>query len=47
MSQRLDVLSELDVTYKQKAGFRVSANSWYDHAYDDVGSDNAATNQLN
>ena len=47
VSQRLDVLSELDVTYKEKAGFRVSANSWYDHAYDDVGSDNAATNQLN
>jgi hypothetical protein len=41
------VLSELDVTYQKKAGFRVSANSWYDHAYDNVGSDNAATNQLN
>ncbi|WP_408596038.1 DUF1302 domain-containing protein [Pseudomonas sp. PLMAX] len=47
VSQRLDVLSELDVVYKEKAGFRVSANSWYDHAYDNVGSDNAATNQLN
>lgn len=47
VSQRLDVLSELDVTYQKKAGFRVSANSWYDHAYDNVGSDNAATNQLN
>jgi hypothetical protein len=47
VSQRMDVLSELDVVYKQKAGFRVSANTWYDHAYDDVGSDNASTNQLN
>lgn len=47
VSERLDVLSELDVTYKKQAGFRVSANSWYDHAYDDVGSDNAATNQIN
>ncbi|MNB74086.1 hypothetical protein D3C76_124250 [compost metagenome] len=47
VSQRLDVLSELDVVYKQKAGFRVSANSWYDHAYDNVGSANASTNQLN
>ena len=47
VAQRLDVLSELDWVYKQKYGFRVSANSWYDHAYDNVGSDNAATNQLN
>ncbi|MFV0934748.1 DUF1302 domain-containing protein [Pseudomonas jessenii] len=47
VSQRLDVLSELDVTYKKKVGFRVSADSWYDHAYDNVGSDNAATNQIN
>src|SRR5689334_3292469 len=47
VAQRLDVLSELDVVYKKQMGFRVSANSWYDHAYDNVGSDNAATNQLN
>ena len=47
VSQRLDVLSELDVVYKEKVGFRVSANSWYDHAYDDIGRDNASTNQLN
>lgn len=47
VSERLDVLSELDVVYKQAYGFRVSANSWYDHAYDDIGSANAATNQLN
>ena len=47
VSQRLDVLTELDVVYKEKVGFRVSANTWYDHAYDDIGSDNASTNQLN
>jgi len=47
VTQRLDVLSELDVVYKNKVGFRVSANSWYDHAYDDIGSDNPSTNQLN
>jgi len=47
VAQRLDVLSELDVVYKKQMGFRVSANSWYDHAYDDVGSDNPSTNQLN
>ncbi|CRL51618.1 DUF1302 domain-containing protein [Pseudomonas sp. URMO17WK12:I11] len=46
VSQRLDVLSELDVVYKKQMGFRVSANSWYDHAYDDVGSFNPSTNQL-
>ncbi|SDP81226.1 DUF1302 domain-containing protein [Ectopseudomonas guguanensis] len=46
VSQRVDVLSELDVVYQQRMGFRVSANSWYDHAYDKVGSANAATNQL-
>src|SRR5471030_720848 len=47
VSERLDVLSELDVVFKQNLGFRVSANSWYDHAYDDVGSTNPSTNQLN
>ena len=47
VTQRLDVMSELDVVYRKQMGFRVSANSWYDHAYDDVGSENSATNQLN
>ncbi|UVL43242.1 DUF1302 domain-containing protein [Pseudomonas sp. B21-040] len=47
VAQRVDVLSELDVAFKKTAGFRVSANSWYDHAYDDVGSFNPSTNQLN
>ncbi|MFC5698389.1 DUF1302 domain-containing protein [Pseudomonas sp. GCM10022186] len=47
VSQRIDLLTELDVVYKERMGFRVSSNSWYDHAYDKVGSANAATNQLN
>ncbi len=47
VSQRVDVLSELDVVFKQQMGFRVSANTWYDHAYDNVGSHNPATNQIN
>lgn len=41
------MLSELDVVFKQQMGFRVSANTWYDHAYDNVGSHNPATNQIN
>lgn len=39
VTQRFDVLSELDVVYHQNMGFRLSAAGWYDHAYDDVGSD--------
>lgn len=46
VSQRMDLLSELDVVYQQRMGFRVSANSWYDHAYDKVGSANPSTNQF-
>tara|TARA_Y100000296_G_scaffold87491_1_gene135707 strand:+ start:8602 stop:10413 length:1812 start_codon:yes stop_codon:yes gene_type:complete len=47
VSQRVDVMTELDVVFKRRMGFRVSANSWYDHAYNKVGSANPATNQLN
>lgn len=47
VSQRVDVMTELDVVFKQTMGFRVSSNSWYDHAYKNVGSANPATNQLN
>lgn len=32
-SQRLDVLSEMDVIWKDKLGFRVSGSGWYDFAY--------------
>ncbi len=37
VSNRLDLLSELELVWKQDFGFRVSAAAWYDHAY---GSDN-------
>ena len=33
VSQRADVLSELDVIWKDMLGFRVSGAGWYDHAY--------------
>ena len=33
MASRLDLLSELDVAYKSRYGFRVSATAWYDMAY--------------
>lgn len=32
---RVDVLSEMDVIYKRRYGFRVSASGWYDNAYKD------------
>ncbi|SEJ80099.1 Protein of unknown function [Pseudomonas linyingensis] len=38
VTQRFDLLTELDVVYQGSMGLRVSAASWYDHAYDDVGS---------
>ena len=34
VQNRLDVLTELDVVYKKKFGFRLSAAGWYDNAYD-------------
>ncbi len=33
ISNRFDILSELDVVYKDNFGFRISAAGWYDHAY--------------
>jgi hypothetical protein len=38
ISNRLDLLTELDVVYQNRLGFRVSGASWYDKAYDNVGS---------
>jgi hypothetical protein len=35
VSNRLDILSEFDLTYKKDYGFRVSAAGWYDAAYND------------
>lgn len=33
VTNRLDLLSELDVVYQRKMGFRVSGSAWYDQAY--------------
>ncbi|MCC6075113.1 DUF1302 domain-containing protein [Pseudomonas sp. GCM10022188] len=33
ISNRLDVLTELDFSYRQRYGFRVSAAAWYDSEY--------------
>ncbi len=38
ITNRIDLLTELDVVYKENMGFRVSAASWYDAAYQNVGS---------
>ncbi|MNF40712.1 hypothetical protein D3C84_217210 [compost metagenome] len=38
ITNRVDLLSELDVVYKNSMGFRVSAAAWYDKAYDNTGS---------
>jgi hypothetical protein len=35
VTNRLDLLTEFDVSYKNKVGARVSASAWYDQAYDD------------
>jgi len=35
VTNRLDLLSELDVSYRNQFGARVSAALWYDKAYDD------------
>jgi len=46
VSQRVDLMSELDVVYKGVNGVRVSAGSWYDQAYQNVGSSNPSTNNV-
>ncbi|MNS11625.1 hypothetical protein D3C72_431690 [compost metagenome] len=38
ITNRVDLLTEMDVVYKQNMGFRVSAASWYDKAYENTGS---------
>lgn len=34
VSNRFDLLTELDVVWKNKIGFRISGAAWYDHAYE-------------
>ncbi len=36
VTNRLDLLTEFDVSYKNDFGGRVSASGWYDNAYDDT-----------
>ncbi|WP_248802940.1 DUF1302 domain-containing protein [Pseudomonas sp. MWU13-2100] len=38
VTDRVDLLTEMDVVYKNSMGFRVSTASWYDRAYENVGS---------
>ena len=38
ITNRIDLLTEMDVVYKNNMGFRVSAASWYDKAYENTGS---------
>ncbi|MFC4861749.1 DUF1302 domain-containing protein [Pseudomonas sp. MAHUQ-62] len=38
ITNRVDLLTELDVIHQGNKGFRVSAASWYDKAYDNTGS---------
>ena len=40
VAQRVDVLSELDVVFRKRHGFRVSASGWYDAAYGDTNRTN-------
>lgn len=40
VTERVDLLSELDVVYQGRAGFRISAAGWYDHAYSNPGNRN-------
>jgi len=40
VSDRLDLLSELDVSYQKRTGFRVSGAGWYDAAYGSHSSSN-------
>ncbi|GAB2514154.1 hypothetical protein GCM10027084_29650 [Pseudoxanthomonas sangjuensis] len=43
VANRLDLLSEFDVTVRDSFGFRVSGTAWYDHAYQSLDNRNAAT----
>src|SRR3546814_15162580 len=35
VTNRVDLLSELDVLYRSDFGLHVSGTGWYDHSYDD------------
>jgi hypothetical protein len=38
ITNRVDLLTEMDVVYQNHMGFRVSAATWYDKAYENTGS---------
>ncbi|MDR7286221.1 hypothetical protein J2X84_005084 [Pseudomonas corrugata] len=38
ITNRVDLLTEMDVVYQNHMGFRISAATWYDKAYDNTGS---------
>ena len=38
ITNRVDLLTEMDVVYQNHMGFRISAATWYDKAYDHTGS---------
>ena len=44
VTSRLDILSEFDVSYQKKYGFRFSGAGWYDPAYESGLSRNATSN---
>jgi hypothetical protein len=43
VTNRLDILSEADIVYRELYGARVSAAGWYDQAYDELDNDSIAT----
>lgn len=47
ISNRLDLLSELEVTYKQNYGFRVSGAAWYDSVYNKGNQNNSPSTSNN
>ena len=46
VSTRLDLLSELDVVWKENFGFRISGSGWYDPQYDDDNNDHPSDRKL-
>ena len=46
VSTRFDVLSELDVIWRENFGFRVSGSGWYDPQYDDDNNDHPGNRRL-
>jgi hypothetical protein len=46
VSTRLDVLSEMDIVWKQNFGLRVSGSAWYDPQYDDDNNDHPSNRRL-